>query len=67
MCMIISYFVGWLKTLDQYFREQTVKIISNVIEALAKDEKRKFIWAETSYFSMWWAEATPAKKVMAQE
>lgn len=58
---------GWLKTLDQYFREQTVKIISNVIEALAKDEKRKFIWAETSYFSMWWAEATPAKKVMAQE
>lgn len=58
---------GWLKTVMKYFNDQTVHIINNVVDALAKDERRKFIWAETSYFSMWWDQANPVKREMAQE
>jgi Glycosyl hydrolases family 38 N-terminal domain/Alpha mannosidase middle domain/Glycosyl hydrolases family 38 C-terminal domain len=49
---------GWLKTFDQYFRDQTKGIISTVVEALMKDRRRTFIWAEISYFSWWWEEQT---------
>ncbi|XP_065648890.1 alpha-mannosidase 2 isoform X2 [Hydra vulgaris] len=59
--------VGWLKTVDEYFHDQTVKIISNVIDALAKNVNRKFIWAETSYAALWWDQASPAKKQLFQE
>ncbi|KAL7564790.1 hypothetical protein ACA910_021052 [Epithemia clementina (nom. ined.)] len=47
---------GWLKTFDDYFRSQTRAIISSVVKALEEDERRKFIWAEISYFSWWWVE-----------
>ena len=47
---------GWLKTFDSYFRTQTIHIITTVVEALEKDPRRKFIWAEISYFSWWWTE-----------
>ncbi|XP_065648888.1 alpha-mannosidase 2 isoform X2 [Hydra vulgaris] len=58
---------GWLKTVDEYFHDQTVKIISNVVDALAKNVNRKFIWAETSYAALWWDQASPAKKQLFQE
>ena len=44
-----------------------MKILDNVVDALAEDKKRKFIWAETSFISMWWSEATPQRKKMIQE
>jgi Glycosyl hydrolases family 38 N-terminal domain/Alpha mannosidase middle domain/Glycosyl hydrolases family 38 C-terminal domain len=47
---------GWIKTFDEYFRSQTTNIISTVVNALAKDKRRKFIWAEISYFQWWWAD-----------
>ncbi|XP_066922208.1 alpha-mannosidase 2-like isoform X2 [Clytia hemisphaerica] len=58
---------GWLKTVVSYFNDQTVHIISNIVDALAKDEKRKFIWAETSYFKMWWDQTSPMRRQLAQE
>eukprot|EP00934_Nitzschia_sp_Nitz4_P006045 Nitzschia sp. Nitz4//scaffold24_size164493//109468//113379//NITZ4_002339-RA/size164493-snap-gene-0.16-mRNA-1//-1//CDS//3329544147//6035//frame0 len=51
---------GWIKTFDQYFQTQTKQILSSVIEALHQNPKRKFIWAEISYFEWWWREQTPA-------
>lgn len=45
---------GWIKTFDEYFQQQTSGIISTVIDALARDSRRTFIWAEISYFSWWW-------------
>lgn len=49
---------GWIKTFDDYFRSQTKGILSSVIEALSKDPRRRFIWAEISYFEWWWREQT---------
>lgn len=47
---------GWIKTFDDYFQSQTKQILSTVIEALDQHPKRKFIWAEISYFEWWWRE-----------
>jgi Glycosyl hydrolases family 38 N-terminal domain/N-acetylglucosaminyltransferase II (MGAT2)/Alpha mannosidase middle domain/Glycosyl hydrolases family 38 C-terminal domain len=45
---------GWIKTFDEYFRQQTSSIITTVITSLLQDPKRTFIWAEISYFAWWW-------------
>ena len=49
---------GWIKTFDEYFRSQTKGILSTVVEALAKDKRRRFVWAEISYFEWWWRDQT---------
>jgi len=58
---------GWIKTFDDYFQSQTKQILTSIIDALVKDPRRKFIWAEISYFEWWWKEQTDERKEEVQK
>ena len=58
---------GWIKTYHTYYSTQTKHILDTVIAALDEDPRRTFIWAEISYFSLWWGDATPEQKTLAKQ
>jgi len=53
---------GWLMTFEEYFSQRTKHILDTVVNSLSQKETRKFIWAETSYLSLWWAQASDEMK-----
>lgn len=57
-------------TFEEYFQSKTRNILDSIVNALNEKETRKFVWAETSYLSLWWAQAnddmkTKMRKIIA--
>jgi alpha-mannosidase II len=48
---------GWIKTFEDYFSSQTKHILDTIVISLSEDVNRRFVWAETSYLSLWWNQA----------
>ena len=46
--------VGWLVTVEEYFKKVEVELTS-IIHALLANPKRKFVEVEMKFFSMWWS------------
>jgi len=58
---------GWIKTYHTYYSTQTKHILDTVITALTEDSRRTFIWAEISYFSLWWEDASQQQKEQSKK
>ncbi|XP_052786751.1 alpha-mannosidase 2x-like [Mya arenaria] len=53
---------GWVKTYDKYYTEQVRHILNNMLEKLEQHPKMKFMYAEISFFHIWWNELDESKK-----
>lgn len=66
--------IGWLKTQDMYYTGTNNKvqvaqvhlILTNVVNELMKDPRRKFTYVEMGFFSMWWRDQTDDTKAIVR-
>jgi len=53
---------GWIKTFERYFEEQTRNILNLMVEKLEQYPQMRFIYAEMSFFSLWWRQINPVMR-----
>jgi alpha-mannosidase II len=58
---------GWLWPFEEYYHKYTGGIITTAIKALKKNPSRKFIWAEVSFFELWWQHASSTMQQDARD
>ena len=52
--------VGWTSTVFGYYNNSVQYILTSVMQALANNPSRRFIWSEIKWWEMWWPQQTPA-------
>ncbi|XP_074661208.1 alpha-mannosidase 2-like [Tubulanus polymorphus] len=45
---------GWIRTIDDYYQEQTKPILDNLVQQMHIYKNMTFIWGETVFLAMWW-------------
>ena len=58
--------VGWLKTVDGYYYDDVQHVITNVVNSLHKNTKRRFTQVETYFFNRWWSEQNNQTRALTQ-
>ncbi|XP_042497118.1 alpha-mannosidase 2-like [Macadamia integrifolia] len=53
---------GWKLTVEEYYVQQTRRILDTIVDTLSKDTRRKFIWEEMSYLERWWRDSSEDKR-----
>ncbi|ETN81264.1 glycosyl hydrolase family 38 protein [Necator americanus] len=50
---------GWIKTFEEYYQSQTRNILNLMVKNLNENmEEMRFIYAEISFFELWWRDQT---------
>ncbi|XP_052824584.1 alpha-mannosidase 2 isoform X2 [Octopus bimaculoides] len=57
---------GWLKTVDEYYSDQTKHILDNIVQKLTTYPNMTFVWSETIYLAMWWNDQEDAIKAQVR-
>ena len=58
---------GWQITVDQYYYERVQFILDTVVEKLAADPNRRFMYVETAFFATWFEQQTPEVQLRAKK
>ncbi|XP_070378956.1 lysosomal alpha-mannosidase-like isoform X2 [Dermacentor albipictus] len=54
--------VGWVHTVNFYYRNYVRTILDSVVAELEAKPDRRFIYVEMAFFTRWWEEQTPEKQ-----